>query len=102
MGATQDMTSAVTGTSAPMSDGMIASDLMAIAKMDAALWTTTCLESTSPELRAFFQDSLNRCLNAHGQLSKIAEAKGWYHAGLEPTEQLKEDLKFVNSLHGNV
>jgi len=81
-----------------MADATIAADLMAMAKTDSSLLTMVCLDSSSPELRGFFQGSLNRCLNAQGQLARIAETKGWYHASLEPTEQLKEDLKFVASL----
>ena len=85
-------------TSITMSDMTIAADLMAMAKADAALLTMSCLETIQPQLRGFFQESLNRCINAQGQLAQMAEAKGWYHASLEPTEQLKQDLKFVSSL----
>ncbi len=99
MGVLQDVASGTTGTNTPMSDAMVASDLLAMAKADAALLTTACLESTSPELRNFFEGALTRCLKAQGQLAKMAEHKGWYHADLEPTEQLKEDLKFVQAVH---
>lgn len=86
----------------PLSDEMMAADIMGSAKMDAMMFTTAILESSSQDLRSFFQQSLNHCLEAQGEISKIAEKKGWYQANLEPTEQLKHDLKFVSTLHQHV
>ncbi len=84
--------------STTMSDLAVAADLMAIADTESTLWAKVCSESLQPELRGFFQGSLNRRLNSQAQLLRLNEDKGWSHVGFEPTEQLKDDMKFVTAL----
>ncbi len=81
-----------------MANEIIASDLLDACKLSAALLTDATLEASSPELRQFFQKSLNRALDAHGRLSKTAEEKGWYHAHLPPVEEVRKDLEMTRNL----
>jgi spore coat protein CotF len=96
MSIVQDMASAMTG--GKVSDALIAGDLLTMAKMGAVSATTFCLEAATPELRAFFAQCAQSCLQSQEHLTQLAEKKEWYHAFQPPVEQLKEDLKFVQAL----
>ena len=87
-----------TNTASKLSDAVIAIDLLTMTKSEAVASAGFCVETITPELRAYFKKCLDQTLQAQEQLSQIAEKKEWYHAHLPPTKQLQEDLKFVKSL----
>lgn len=87
----QNVANALTG--ATINDQAIASDLLAAGKLGAISLTLATLEAATPELRSFFQESLNECLADHGRVSALAIERGWYKAYATPAEQLAMELK---------
>ncbi len=92
----QDTTAAM--TAGKLSDAVIANDLLTMAKSETVASAGYCIETSTPELRAYFKKSLDQSLKAQEEIWQMAEKKEWYHAHLPPTKQLQEDLKFVKSL----
>lgn len=80
-------------TGAKITDQVIASDMLAAGKLGCISLTLATLESATPELRQFYQESLNESLREHEQLSHLARERGWYNSYGSPDEQLQQEMK---------
>lgn len=80
-------------TGAKITDQVIASDMLALGKFSAMALTVATTEAATPELRRFFQESLNQCLEEHERLSKLVQERGWYKPYASPEEQLELELR---------
>lgn len=94
MSIVQNVTNVLTG--ATITDQAIASDLLAGGKLGAITLTLATLESATPTLRQFFQDSLNECLAEHAAISALAQARGWYQAYESPEAQMALAVTITN------
>lgn len=50
-------------TGANINDQVMASDLLTMSKMSSAALTKATLEAATPQLRSFFKESLDQCLD---------------------------------------
>ncbi|MDQ7795065.1 MAG: spore coat protein [bacterium] len=80
-------------TGAEVTDQVIASDLLGATKLACAKLTAATLEATTPEVRRFFQDSLNEHLQGHERLFDLATRRGWYEPYASPQAQLDLELR---------
>ncbi|WP_408955772.1 spore coat protein [Natroniella sp. ANB-PHB2] len=73
-----------------LKDQTVAADMIAGAKSGATAYLSAILESSTPELRAMYNDSLNQILAGHSALTALAVNKEWYKPYDIPEQQLSE------------
>ena len=73
-----------------LTDQTIANDMLASSKMAANTYLAALLESSTPELRTMYSNSLNQVLAGHEALVSLAINRDWYQPYKTPDEQLVE------------
>ncbi|MBE7900473.1 spore coat protein [Paenibacillus polymyxa] len=81
----------ITGTT-PMTDQVIASDLLISAKSGIKNYAAALTESTSPEVRNVLCDQLNKAVNLHEQIFNYMKNNGYYNA-YDPDQQIQMDIQ---------
>ncbi|MCK8817137.1 spore coat protein [Natroniella sulfidigena] len=82
------MSSLVNGDN--LKDQTVANDMIAGSKSAATAYLSAILESSTPELRSMYTDSLNQILAGHAALTDLAVNKDWYKPYDMPEQQLSE------------
>ncbi len=76
----------------PMTDQVIAADLLIAAKSGIKNYAAALTESTSPEVRNVLCDQLSKAVNLHEQIFNYMKDNGYYNA-YDPDQQIQLDIQ---------
>ncbi|KZE71461.1 MULTISPECIES: spore coat protein [Paenibacillus] len=76
----------------PMTDQVIAADLLIAAKSGIKNYAAALTESTSPEVRNVLCDQLSKAVNLHEQIFNYMKDNGYYNA-YDPDQQIQMDIQ---------
>ncbi|BAB04462.1 spore coat protein [Halalkalibacterium halodurans] len=80
----------------PMTDQVVATDMLIAAKAGIKNIATAISESATPEVRAALQQQLDQQIRFHGQMTEYMMKNGYYHP-YNMEEQVRVDLAAANT-----
>ncbi|MFC2949804.1 spore coat protein [Virgibacillus sediminis] len=81
---------------APMTDQVIATDILVAAKAEIRNYALAITESGTPEIRHLLEAQLEEVIDIHEQIFNYMKDKGYYDP-YNPNQQLQVDVKSMDT-----